>query len=138
MRVEDLMDIRTRLRIMWRNVMPDGNAAKAWYDTFRHYDFDLIDKACVEYMRNNKFQPNPADILMCIPAVRAAEGIKPKFSPKYVKLPDGREVRAYRCQRCKDTGLIVWEDIETQAYLGRPCTCEAAIENYGSEVRNGS
>lgn len=134
MSVEDLMDIRARLRIMWKNVMPDGNAVKVWYDTFRSYDFETIDKACIEYMKGNRFQPNPADILMCIPAKVADAKKVTDFKPMYVTTPDGVTKRAFKCLRCRDTGLIVWED-KDRCYVGRPCTCEAAIANYGTAVR---
>ena len=133
---KQLILIRNRLRISWKNIMADEDSMKVWLDSFRSYDFNTIENATIEYMKHNRFQPNPADIINCIPAGRV-ESVpeKPKrFVPRYEIMPDGTQQRVIKCRRCNDTGLIVWMDEEQRNY-GRPCVCEAAIANYGEAVR---
>lgn len=132
--IDDMIRIRARLVTAWKDVMPNAAAVSVWLDTFKMYDYETIEKACIDYMRTGRFKPTPADILMCIPAKRVDEDKAKPFAPMYVNTPDGRNVRAIRCKRCRDTGLIVWET-DDYCMVGRPCTCEAAIANYGKATR---
>lgn len=135
MTVEQFMKIRTRLKCVWADLFNTPEAFGVWFDSFRNYDFDLIETATINYINKNRFKPVPADILMEIRAVKADLNKKyEKFTPRFERLPDGREVQVFKCQRCRDTGLIVWED-EEQRWVSRYCTCEAALANYSAARR---
>lgn len=138
MTAEQFMRIRTRLKCVWSDLFTTQEAFNVWFDSFRNYDFGLIEQATINYINKNRFKPTPADILMEIRTVRADINKQyEKFVPRFERIPDEkadggyREVQVFKCQRCKDTGLIIWEDKE-QRCVGRPCTCEAALANYSA------
>lgn len=131
---DDIMIIRSKLRCLWKDVMQTPEAVKIWQNSFKPYDMKTIEAAVDHYMAVNKFRPNPADIIACIPAnyAKPEQGQQPrKFVPKFERLPDGRYVRIIQCRRCNDLGLIMREDEEGRIY-GRPCVCEAALAKYGA------
>lgn len=136
--VEQMLEFKERLKIAWKDILPDARAVTIWADSFRDYDYATIEAAIIEYMKTNRFKPNPADIISCIPVAKAEPKAKAVFVPKYETLPDGKLVRVIKCRRCRDTGLITWDN-ERQETVGRPCECEAAIAFYGmrgSDLKN--
>lgn len=130
----DMLNLKERLKVAWKDIMPDAASVGVWRDTFRDYDYATVEAAIIDYMSVNRFKPNPADIINCIPVAKAEPKKEyKKFVPKYETMPDGRVVRVIKCRRCNDTGLITWMDEDFYRY-GRPCTCEAALANYGKSV----
>ena len=133
---QDMLNLKQRLKVAWKDIMPDAASVGVWRDSFRDYNYDTVEKAIIDYMSANKYKPNPADIINCIPAAKADQTKPVKiFVPKYETLPDGRVVRVIKCRKCNDTGLITWMDDDFNR-IGRICTCEAAIANYGIALRS--
>lgn len=136
--VEQMLEFKERLKIAWKDILPDARSITVWADSFRDYDYATVETAIIEYMRTNRFKPNPADIISCIPAAQAEPKQKAVFVPKYETMPDGKLVRVIKCRRCRDTGLFTWENEKHEVY-GRPCECQAAIAFYGtcgSDLKN--
>ncbi len=125
------MRIKQRLNCIWADLMNTQPAFNAWFDTFRNYDFDLVEKATIKYIAENRFKPTPGDIMMQIQSAKADRSrAYRRFVPQYETLPDGRQVRVIKCKRCRDTGLITWRDND-QCLWGHKCDCEAARTYYG-------
>ena len=132
MKAKELLEIKKILNAAWRDVMKDEQSMAVWLDTFKNYDFGIVADAAREHIKTNKFRPTPADIIMLIPA-KTAQNYTKVFVPKTERMPDGSTRRVISCRRCNDLGLITWED-ENGCVVGRPCTCEAALANYGSKI----
>ena len=134
MKFEDFdRGIRTIIRAVWKDMLLAKAETKIWFETFRNYDLGTVEAAVKEYIRHNKYRPTPADIFDFIPAAEPKSGAT-EFTPRYETMPDGTRQRVVQCLKCRDTGLIVWEDKDGYRY-GKPCTCQAAIANYGSKIR---
>jgi len=99
---------------------------KMWYESMKNYNRIDVEKAITTYITKNKFKPLPADIIELLPSAKY-NGEPFDKTPRYD--PNGN--RIYKCLRCKDMGLITWEDNEGRAY-GRPCNCAAGYYYYGS------
>lgn len=128
---EQLVIIRSLLRTIWKDIIPDASALSAWESSFKPYAFADVEAAVRLYIASKPFKPSPADIISMIPAPMAkAEKPKPTF-PAYQTMPDGQKVRVIRCKRCNDLGLIMWRDDQDRPY-GRPCSCETGLARYGA------
>lgn len=130
MRPNEFETIRSLIRAAWPVMLTSQHDIRVWFETFRNYDFAVVEIAVKDYIKNNKFRPTPADIFDYIPAAKPA----PAFIPRFEVLPNGRKQRVISCRKCNDLGLVIWED-ENQCLIGRPCTCAAAIANYGAATR---
>ena len=91
----------------------------AWWNTLKDYDYNKIRDATENYIRTESKTPVPAAIIGRI--IRTAP--KGNIAPRYEKI-NGKETRVYQCLRCRDEGIVQWEDKE-QRVIGRPCLCEA-------------
>lgn len=131
--IEQMLIIKQRMKTIWKDIMADAGAVRAWADTFKEYEFADVEQAVIDYMKSDYFKPTPADILKKIPAAPVKENQQTGWQPNYERMPDGQQRRVIRCKRCRDTGLVTW--IENDCYVGRPCTCPAAIANYGPAIR---
>lgn len=99
---------------------------KLWYESLKSYDRVMLEEAVMKYIKSNRFAPNPANIIELLPSAKY-NGEPFDKTPRYD--PNGN--RIYKCLRCKDLGLITWEDNEGRAY-GRPCNCVAGYYYFGS------
>lgn len=131
---EQLIIVRSLMRTIWPSIMPDKSSVSAWQKSFEPYSFEVVETAVRQYIACKPFKPNPADIIGMIPAQPAKAEPKAPPRPTYETMPDGRQVKVIKCKRCRDLGLIMWEDAEGRVY-GRPCTCEAALARYGAANR---
>ena len=127
---EQLLIVRSLMRTIWKDVMPDQSSMIAWQESFEPYSFDAVETAVRQYIACKPFKPNPADIIGMIPAPEPME-VPEVPKPTYEVTPEGERIRVYKCKRCRDLGLIMWRDDEDRPY-GRPCTCDAGLARYSA------
>ncbi len=138
MTVTQMALIKQRINCVWKDMIETPESLKAWFDSFKNYDFATVETAVIKYIESKPFKPTPADIIRLIPN-RPADPTKEykRFVPQYETGPDGRQKRVIKCRRCGDTGLITWRDDE-ERMVGDPCTCEAGLANYGEARRRAN
>ena len=113
-----------------REYYPNGPEAtietiEAWYEILKPYGYEETDKAVLEVCREwtGYTMPTPAAIIQKAERIReqsAQEQIR-----KHAKEVDERRARAkdgYNCRHCKDTGIVIFVDLETGNEYGQPCT----------------
>ena len=120
---KEFMDIRNLLQVYPGCCRTEGEV-KAWWSTFRNYDYKRVRDAVENYIRTETRTPVPAAII----GRMSRTAPKGNIAPRYEKI-NGKETRVYQCLRCRDEGIVQWED-EEQRVIGRPCLCEAGRTKY--------
>lgn len=124
MTLSEFQRIRSILKANFKNFLNDANEIEVWYNSLKSYDAKVIEDAAWKYNKTEKFEPRIASLLEMIP--KADNGRK--FTPMFEEI-EGRTVPVISCQRCRDTGLITYEDDDGRT-VGRPCDCPAGHAKY--------
>lgn len=110
---------------LYKDCCKNDEIIESWFDSLKEYDFIDVDTAFREYSNSSSYTPRPLDIINLIP----------KADPKteFKQLYDSNGVKLIQCRRCRDTGLITWEDHEGRRY-GKPCDCPSGRKNYNFNI----